>query len=125
MLILCWTNLTPSFALSGGVRGAGARRLVLLPCLPRSLRAARWRARSWSWTAGVATLMDEVNTSLCSARQICGAGAGRLVPLPCWTRPTPAFSPPGGWLELELDGWCCRPAGRGQRLPSRCQVAFA
>ena len=66
VLLTCWTRSTPSFAPPGGVRGAGAGRLVQLPYWTRStpsfriLRAARGRARSWSWTAGATTLMDEV-----------------------------------------------------------------
>ena len=59
-----------SLAPPGGARGAGAGRL-LLDKVYAFLRAAimMWRAR---------------------------AGAGRLLPLPCWARSMPSFAPPCG-----------------------------
>ena len=53
------------------------------------------------------------------------AGAGRLLPLPFWTKPTPSFSLPsfsGGCSELELNRCCYYPPGQGIHLPSRRQV---
>ena len=52
--------------------------------------AARWCAQSWSWTAAANNLLEEVYAFLR------GAGAGRLLLLPCWTRSTPSFAAPGG-----------------------------
>ena len=50
-----------------GARGAGAGRPLLLPYWTRS-RAARWRARSRSWTAAATSLLDEVYAFLRAAR---------------------------------------------------------
>ena len=66
-----------------------------------SLCAARWRARSWTWAAP--TLLDEVYVFLRG-----GSSRRRRA---C--------------AELELDGSCYHPLGRGLRLPSRRQVTCA
>ena len=55
-----------------GPGGAGARRPLLLPYSTRSTRsfapAARWRARSRSWTAAAITLLNEVYAFLRAAK---------------------------------------------------------
>ena len=105
------------------MRRAGAEpseRLVLtLCCCPAgqvyaSLRTGRWRARSWSWTAGAATLLDEAYASLRTARW----RALRLrVLLSYWTRPTPPFAQPGGMRAAE--------SGRLVLLPYWTTPSFA
>ena len=83
-------------------------------------------------TAGAATLLDEVYNSESTTLVAQSGGvradrAGRLVLLPCWTKTTPPFAPPGGLCRtgaglLVLQ---CYPAGQGLCLPSRSQAESA
>ena len=68
------------------------------------LRAARWRVRSWSWTAAATTLLDEVHAFLRAARWRVRSWS--------WTaaattlmREVHAFLRAVACAELELD--CC------------------
>ena len=81
---------------------------------------------SASWPSGAFHYHKEVGVR--------GAGAGRQLLPPCWTRSTPSFASPDGvrgagaeWRlpELELEGGCYYPVGRGLRLPPRRRMACA
>ena len=65
------------------------------------LRAARWRARSWSCTAGLLLLSYWTLSTLSFAPPggVRGAGAGRLLLAPDGTRSTPSLTPPSGVIR--------------------------
>ena len=72
------------------------------------LRVASWRALSWSWTAAATPRLDDASAFVARWRA------------QSWSWTAAAFI-----LLDEVDCCCYYPAARGQRLPSRRQVACA
>ena len=91
-----WTRCTPSFAPPGGVRGAGAG------------------------AAAATTQQDEVYAFLGTARR-----SARRLERPLLDQVYGFLRRKVACAELELDGCCWYPTGRDVRLPSRHQVACA
>ena len=60
----------------------------------RVLRASSWLARSWSWMAAAATVLDEVYAVVRTSRWLARSWSWTV--LHYWTRSTLSFSPPGG-----------------------------
>ena len=94
LLLPYWTRSMRSFTPLGGVRGAGAGRLLQLLYWTRSTPSFAWA---------------ELKLDCC-----CCYAAGRGLCLPSHLQVACA--------ELELDGCCCYHTGRGLRRPSRRQA---
>ena len=63
-------------------------------------------ARSWGWRSEPLDLSPPIFYVFpCAAWGASGAGSGRPLLLPYWTRSTPSFAPPGGVRLLPLPYW--------------------